>query len=285
MGTPALALPPAHAWREPLEWGMDGLDVEAWQRVLLADGLSLGPAGADGKFRGATRTATTSWQRSRNVPREELGKVGPGTRARIGVHAEQPTLRGLAFSRLPYLEAAHWSRNVGPVVKDQLVIHAMEWAEKGDTAEQCARFFHDQPPEGKVKTSAHACVDDDSIVQCVPWDRIAWHAPGANKRGIGVELAGFGRQTLAQWADAYSVRMLDRAAWLVAELCRRHPIPIAELTVTGLITGKGGITTHARVSTAFAKSDHTDPGEHFPMSTFLDLVHVYAEQIGRGPNV
>jgi hypothetical protein len=39
------------------------------------------------------------------------------------------------------------------------------------------------------------------------------------------------------------------------------------------------------VSTAFAKSDHTDPGEHFPMSTFLDLVHVYAEQIGRGPNV
>lgn len=278
-------LPRPHEWREPLEWGMSGPDVLAWQQLLLADGLSLGPAGADSRFGGATRTATTSWQRSRGVPHDELGKVGPGTRARIGMHPQQPTLRGLVFSRLPYLEAAHWSRAVGSVPKDQLVLHVMQIAEKGDTAEQCARYFHDQAPDAKVRTSAHATVDDDSIVQCVPWDRIAWHAPGANKRGIGIELAGFDRQTAAQWGDPYSIRMLDRAAWLVAELCRRNPIPIAELTVTGLITGKGGITTHCRVSEAFRQSDHTDPGPHFPLSTFIDLVHVYAEQIGRGPHV
>jgi hypothetical protein len=265
---------------------MDGSDVAAWQLILQRDGLSLGPAGVDGKYRGATRTATTSWQRSRGVPRDELGTVGPATRARIGTHAEVPTLRGLAFPTLPYLEAANWSREIGVVEKDQLVLHTMEAPEKGDTAEACARWFHKQSSarDAKPRSSAHACVDDDSVVVCVPWNRIAWHAPGANRRGIGLELAGYARQTAEQWTDAYSLRVLDRAAWLTAELSFRHPIPIRDLTVEGLLAGEPGITTHGRVSRAFRKSTHTDPGAHFPMARFLDTVTLYAELIGRRPH-
>lgn len=277
-------LPRPSSWRDPLEWGMDGDDVRAWQLQLVADGLSLGPAGVDGSFRGATRTATTSWQRARGVPTAELGKVGPSTRYKIGAPAEVPTMRGLVFSRLPYVEAAHWQRDVGSVTKDQLIIHCGEAPEKGDTAEAMARFFHNQPADTKHPSSAHACVDDDSIVQCVPWDRIAWHAPGANRNGIGIELAGFSRQTPEQWADAYSLRVIDRAAWLSAELVLRNPIAIVELSVDDLRAGKPGISTHARVSEAFRKSDHTDPGPGFPLARFIDLVHVYAEQIGRGPH-
>ena len=37
----------------------------------------------------------------------------------------------------------------------------------------------------------------------------------------------------------------------------------------GLKAGKKGVTTHAEVSKAFKKSNHTDPGLGFPMDRIL----------------
>ena len=68
------------------------------------------------------------------------------------------------------------------------------------SAESVARWF--SRPSAQV--SAHYCVDVDSIVQCVRERDIAWHARGGNAKSIGIELAGYARQTKAEWADAYS---------------------------------------------------------------------------------
>lgn len=186
------------------------------------------------------------------------------------------------LSAIPYREAKNWTRVAVPIKKRVIVIHAMEYPEKPDSAEWCARFFAGL--EGPApKASAHACVDSDSIVQCVPWEQVAWHAPGANQWGIGIEHAGMSRQSIAEWQDSYSAAMLDLSAWLCAELCALFAIPIDfldsdELAAAG--EAARGITTHAQVSKAFKKSDHTDPGPSFPMGDYLRLVSKYALDAG-----
>lgn len=186
------------------------------------------------------------------------------------------------FSAIPYLEAANWSRDFPPVKKRLIVLHCMEYAKKPDSAEWCARYFAGL--EGPApQASAHACVDSDSIVQCVPWDRVAWHAPGANRFGIGVEHSGYRRQSLSEWQDPYSTMMLDLSSWLVGELCTRNVIPIDFLDADELrAAGENakGITTHWEVTKAFGKSDHTDPGPSFPMGNYLRLVSKYALDAG-----
>jgi N-acetylmuramoyl-L-alanine amidase CwlA len=186
-----------------------------------------------------------------------------------------------SLSAIPYVDAANWSRHVAPQPKKWIVIHCMEAPEKGDTAEWCAGFFRDQPMNDTVGTSAHACVDNNSIVQCVPWDRIAWHAPGANKLGIGIEHAGYARQTASDWSDVYSTQMLDLSAWLVAELCAKFRIPVDFITADGLRAGDPGITTHVECTKAWpGKSTHWDPGPGFPIGNYLRSVSTYS--VGAG---
>ena len=176
----------------------------------------------------------------------------------------------------PFVE----SPNVTPATArriDVVVMHTMEIAERKDAAEICARWF--ASPVSRV--SAHYCVDADTIVQCVREKDIAWHARGGNTGSIGVELAGFARQTRKDWADAYSNAVLGRAAALVADVCRRRAIPARWLVADDLRTGRHGITGHAEVSRAYRKSDHWDPGPAFPVERFLGLVRA----AGRSPAV
>ena len=90
----------------------------------------------------------------------------------------------------PFVESPHVTNTGGRQI-DLIVIHTMEMDEKGDTAERCAQWFRN--PGARV--SAHYCVDADSIVQCVRDQDVAWHAPGANHDGIGIEHAGRAKQT------------------------------------------------------------------------------------------
>jgi hypothetical protein len=150
-----------------------------------------------------------------------------------------------------------------------IVIHTMEAAEKPKTARAVASWF---AGPNAPRASAHFCVDAAETIQCVRLRDVAWHAPGANANGIGVEHAGYARQTEAQWADAYSFDALTRSARLVAELCRRFAIPVQRLSVEDLKAGKRGICGHHDVSKAFRKSDHYDPGPHFPWARYLDLI-------------
>ena len=167
----------------------------------------------------------------------------------------------------PFVE----SPNVTPATArrfDVVVMHTMEIAERKDAAEICARWF--ASPVSKV--SAHYCVDADTVIQCVREKDIAWHARGGNTNSIGVELAGFARQTREGWADAYSTAVLGRAASLVADVCRRRAVPVRWLVAADLVAGRRGITGHAEVSKAYRKSDHWDPGPGFPVERFLAMV-------------
>jgi N-acetyl-anhydromuramyl-L-alanine amidase AmpD len=175
-------------------------------------------------------------------------------------------------------EAVNWSRQLGPQTKSLVVLHAMQWPERGNSAEWCGRFFAGL--EGVApKASAHFAVDADSIVECVAAERIAWHAPGANTHGIGIEHAGYARQTPAEWLDSFGVLMLDLSAKLTAELCRHFGIPPRFVDRTELRESLPGITTHAECSLAWGKSTHSDPGPGFPMREYLDMVHRYHRAI------
>jgi len=170
-------------------------------------------------------------------------------------------------STYPFRQARHFRPNAGRAI-DLVVVHTAEAPERGTTAEAVARWFSTTDRE----VSAHYCIDDDSIVQCVREQDIAWSAPGANENGIHLELAGYAAQTPAEWEDAYSQAMLRRAAGLTAGLCRRYGIPVAWLRAADLIARERGITGHADVSRAFRRTDHTDPGADFPVAQFLTLV-------------
>jgi N-acetyl-anhydromuramyl-L-alanine amidase AmpD len=147
------------------------------------------------------------------------------------------------------------------------VIHSAESQELSGAAANIAGWFASE----EAKASAHYVVDAAEIIQCVKEKDIAWAAPGANQNGVHVELAGKAAQTADQWFDDYSTRVLELAAGLVADICRRNRIPLTPIGPAGLLMNLGGVTTHAAVSQAFKKSDHVDPGPAFPMNAFVEM--------------
>jgi hypothetical protein len=169
----------------------------------------------------------------------------------------------------PIVAARHFRAHSGPRAVRLIVIHSMEAPEKGDTAENVARFFQttDRP------ASAHLCIDSDSVVRSVRDDDVAFAAPGANADGVHLELAGFARQTEPEWLDAFGVLMLERAADVAAQYCLKYAIPARHLSNQELANpANRGIVSHAQVSETFKKSDHTDPGSGFPWAFFLERV-------------
>lgn len=169
------------------------------------------------------------------------------------------------------------ARNYTParrVPVDLVVLHSMEAAESARTAENVAAWT---AGASAPRASFHYAIDSDSTVQCVREADVAWHAPGANHNGVGIELAGYARQTPADWADAFSTAMLERAARLVAGVCRRHAVPVAFVDAAGLLRGESGVTTHAEVSKAWKKSSHWDPGKGFDMAGFLVAVQSFSD--------
>lgn len=148
---------------------------------------------------------------------------------------------------------------------DLILIHTMEFPEKGDAAEDVAKFF----ARPATKASAHFCIDSDSAVQCVNLKDVAWAAPGANHDGVQLEHAGFARQSPADWDDMYSRKMLARSAKIAASVVTEYDLPVTFLRAPDLAAGRRGISTHAEVSKAFRLSDHTDPGVGFPIQRYL----------------
>lgn len=167
----------------------------------------------------------------------------------------------------PFVESPNKTVKNGRAI-DVVVIHTMEIAERPDAAMICARWFASRA----ATVSAHYCVDAGTVIQCVREKDVAWHARGGNTHSIGVELAGFARQSAAEWADTYSEDVLAGASELVADVCRRRRIPVRWLAAADLVAGRRGITGHADVSRAYGESDHWDPGPGFPVQPFLDRV-------------
>jgi N-acetyl-anhydromuramyl-L-alanine amidase AmpD len=176
---------------------------------------------------------------------------------------------------IPFIEAK-WKtvlpigRGVGVRPIRWIVMHSMEAPEKGGVARSVANYF--AGGSGGRPASAHYCVDDREVIQCVQCKDIAYGAPGANRYGIHVELAGYARQSLSDWEDAFSKAMLANAADLVGRLLAvKFNIPQQYILADGLRAGHHGITTHLQCTTAFGGS-HTDPGSGFPMSQFIEMV-------------
>lgn len=167
---------------------------------------------------------------------------------------------------------AKWYRPGRAMPLLYVTIHDMEAPEAGDTAEAVAHYFTTLPSTRKA--SAHVCVDNNSVVECVHPQDTAYHAPGVNGSGYGVEHAGYARQTRAQWLDAYDQGVFHQAAaFLVPKIVIPYGIPVATVSDANLAAYKGkGFVTHAQVTRVFGLSTHTDPGAGFPMDVYLDTV-------------
>jgi len=236
--------------------GSSGDDVAAWQVIIGAV--------SDGDFGPNTERMTRAWQRTQGLRGD--GIVGPKTIAAIGAKPKDiPPIE----PSIKFVQARNftWANRASV---DVIVIHTMEAAETLITAENVANWF---ASEAAPRASAHYNVDGDSIVQSVKEEHVAWHAPGANRNGIGIEHAGYARQSDGEWADPYSRSMLELSAWLVASICKRWGIPVVRLSSEDLIRGKRGLCGHREVTRAFKKSTHTDPGEHFPWTAYLEAIN------------
>lgn len=160
-----------------------------------------------------------------------------------------------------------------------IVIHTMEAHERNDTAENVARWF---AGPSAPRASAHYCIDNDSVVQCVLDGDTAWHASQVNDRSIGLEHAGFAKQSEAEWADDYSTALLIRSAALAARLCLTYGIPVCRLTPEQVKAGAAGFCGHVDVNTGYGNAGgHVDPGPHFPWSFYLEQVGAEMDRLGR----
>lgn len=157
-----------------------------------------------------------------------------------------------------------------------VVIHTAECGESASAAENVAAWGASQ---NAPKASWNYMVDSDSVTQSVAETDTAWHAGPVNGFAIGVEHAGFAKQTSLEWADDYSVSMLELSAQLVAGICRRHGIAIQRLTADDLKNGKrNGICGHIDVTNAFTDGKgHWDPGPNFPWDSYLERVRFHLE--------
>ena len=153
-----------------------------------------------------------------------------------------------------------------------IVIHTMESPENDDTAENVAAWFAGKSGTAPL-ASAHACVDNNSVVLCLPPSDTAWAAPGANADGYQIEQAGRAAQGIAGWADAYSQSMLRLSAAHARQIAQAAGIPLVHLTDAQLAAGAAGFVGHDQVSRVHKKSDHTDPGPDFPWTQYMSLVN------------
>ena len=173
---------------------------------------------------------------------------------------------------MQFIPAKNYSRaNRGVADVSLVTIHTAECGETSKAAENVASWGGGaQAPQA----SWHYMVDNDSITQSVLERDVAWHAGPVNGFSIGIEHAGTAAQTPEQWADAYSIAMLERSAELVADICRRYSIPVVRLTAADLKAGKRrGICGHVDVTQGLTNGKgHWDPGTSFPWDWYLERV-------------
>lgn len=178
------------------------------------------------------------------------------------------------FDKIPFVQAKHYVKLKSRTPR-VIVLHSMEAQEKSNTAENVANYFANV----KRRASAHYCIDNNSIVQCVQCKDIACGAPELNQLGIHLELAGFAGQSATQWKDEYSMEVLQNAAKLCAKvLIPKYDIAPRILTLDEVWRIKRdetitGFCTHYMGTQAFKiQGGHTDPGKNFPFNTFIELV-------------
>jgi len=258
-----------------LSRGSKGITVRQFQGWLKTLGYKLD---VDGDFGPGTDGVVRQFQRDRalhvtgivdaemTTMLRQLVAIAPV--APSAAPAGPATLANISFVQSKNYTVGRYGTAVGLVV-----IHDMENPERPGSEDGVAAWFANKlaPASPAPMASAHYCVGQH-IVQCVREEDMAYHAPGANTQGIGIEHVGYASQTAEQWADPYSTNMLALSARLVADICHRRGIPAVFVDAEGLLAGERGITTHVEVSKAWHKSNHTDPGKAFPIDDYIGRV-------------
>ena len=179
---------------------------------------------------------------------------------------------------IPFVKSAKFTKGRNGKSVRLVVIHTMETPETKGRAKQVAAWF-----AGKTApdASAHYCIDDLNVISTVLETDTAW-AVGvqeANQVSVSLELAGQSSQTATQWKDAYSTGVLQNAAELTAQLCKKYNLPVVHVTGIGVKAGKG-ICGHADITKGYAVAGgHTDPGANFPWVDFLKLVQTELDKL------
>jgi N-acetyl-anhydromuramyl-L-alanine amidase AmpD len=291
-----------------IQKGSSGNEVEVWQRVLAASpaptewtnaagkdrtwAVEWGwPPTIDGIFGDRTQAATEAWQAGRGLVAD--GIVGPKTWNAAGALTEasppaDPPSTDLG--KFDFIQAKNFTRGRQAAIR-LLVVHTMENQEIKRSARNVAGWFANQPKRGELLdgkpwggSSAHYNVDRDEIVQSVQDGDTAWHANAVNAYSIGLEHAGFAKQTAEDWKDDYSRAMLLRSAALAAQLCVRYDIPVVKLSVADLKAGKRGFCGHVDSTEAFGPpGGHRDPGTSFPWDAYLAEVAARIAAVTGGP--
>ncbi len=172
---------------------------------------------------------------------------------------EDPTIERSQQALLGY-EGAIWNpadssnynaanRGVGDI--KEIVVHTMEGYYGGSQS-----WF--QNPSSNV--SAHYLLrsSDGEITQMVDDSDVAWHASCLNGSAIGLEHEGF----LAESDQWYTDEMYQESAKLSAWLVNQYLIPIDRQHIIGHI--ESGCTSH------------TDPGEMWDWTKYMQLIEQYA---------
>ena len=152
---------------------------------------------------------------------------------------------------------------------DRIVIHCTVSPTGRGWARKIANYFQSPSAGG----SAHYVVDAGEIVQCLPDDVIAWHAP-PNSGSIGIELCDWQKGKASRWQDDEHQSMLRLAAPLVRRLAEKYDVPLVWISPAGLKAGHRGICGHVDVSRAWGQTDHGDPnmGGLFPKIQFMNMI-------------
>jgi hypothetical protein len=138
------------------------------------------------------------------------------------------------------------------------------------TAASAASWFENT----KSKGSANFCLDAAICYRTLAPTEIPWAAPGANVNGLHFEMAGFAHWTRTEWLAHHGT--IHRAAYRAAYWAGALGIPPKLLTDKQLAGRKTkGFITHRQVSRVFRGSDHTDPGERFPLDVFMKDVRSF----------
>lgn len=115
------------------------------------------------------------------------------------------------------------------------------------------------------RASWHDTIDSDSWIRMLPHSYTAFHVMGYNSRAVGVELA----TQAARWVetpDGWRHAILDGCAAWVADVHRRHGLPIRQVTKAQADAGMTGFTGHGVLD----PTRRTDPGAAFPWDYVLD---------------
>lgn len=137
----------------------------------------------------------------------------------------------------------HHNRSYQHLVPQGIVLH--ETANPGDSAANEYKYFD----SSEHQACAHAFIDTNEVIICVPFDEKAWHAGHtANEKYLGFELCHANNAI-----DFFKI--WDNAVEFFANTF------ITKLNITTI--SNDNLPSHAEISQKYKETDHMDPVSYF----------------------